>query len=335
MSDHQPYSGPPAPGPWGVTGGGIAGARDLVTGEAVALELRLARLPSRALALTVDLAILAVPLIVIGLLASIVADGADESLSTAVILVCIVAVVLGYPILFETLSRGRSPGKALLGLRVVRDDGGPVRFRHAFVRALLGVFVDFNPLALGAVAVIVSLCSSKGKRVGDLLAGTVVVRERVPRSQSTAPAMPPHLAGWAAGLQVGLVADPLALEIRQLLGRLRELDPAIGGQLAARLAGEVGARLGGPPPPGMDPATFLGAVLAERRNRELARSAPPSPGWQQSPPPPSGWQQAPPPNGWQPQPAPGPPAQVPPPPPQPQPPPPPPPPPAGPFAAPG
>jgi uncharacterized RDD family membrane protein YckC len=288
MSNHQPYSRPPPTDPWGVSGGGIAGARDLVTGEAVALELRLARLPSRALALFVDLVLLAVPLIAIGLLASVVTQNADQSLSTALILVSIVAVVLGYPILFETLSRGRSPGKALLGLRVVRDDGGPVRFRHAFVRALVGVFVDFNPLAVGAVAVIVSLCSSKGKRLGDLLAGTVVVRERVPRTQHLTPPMPPHLAGWAAGLQVGLLPDPLAMEIRQLLGRLRELDPAIGGQLAARLANEVSAALGQVPPPGMDPVTFLGTVLAERRNRELARSVPPQPGgWRPQPQPPA------------------------------------------------
>ncbi len=127
----------------------------------MALELRLARLPTRALALAVDLLLLAVPLVGIFLLVTVTTRGTDDSLSSALALVSIVGVVLGYPILFETLSRGRSPGKALMGLRVVRDDGGPGAVPARVRPRAAGVFVDFNPLALGAVAVIVSLCSSR------------------------------------------------------------------------------------------------------------------------------------------------------------------------------
>lgn len=314
MSDQHPHSAGPVPGPWAVHGG-APGARDVVTGEAVALELRLARLPSRALALAVDLAAIAAIGTLVLLLVLVAAANTDDGLGAALMLVAVVGVLVGYPTLWETLTRGRSPGKMLLGLRVVRDDGGPVRFRHAFVRALVGLVVDFNPIAFGVVGVIVSLCSAKGKRVGDLLAGTVVVRERVPAAQSTALPMPPQLAGWASGLQVGMLPDPLALEIRQLLGRLGQLDPAVAGQLAARLSDEVSRVLGSGPPPGVDPYTHLHAVLAERRNRELARTgaapngwhpgagqpARPQQPWVQQPPPPQPWVQQPPQQLWAPQ----------------------------------
>jgi hypothetical protein len=160
----------------------------------------------------------------------------------------------------------------VLGLRVVRDDGGPIRFRHAFWRALVGVVVDFDPIALGAPALITSLCSSRGKRVGDYLAGTVVIRERIPVSVTPPAIMPPHLAGWAAVLPVERIPDSLALQARQVLARLPQFDAAMGAHWTGRLAEEVMAVLGQPAPAGIDPATLLAAVLAERRNRELARA---------------------------------------------------------------
>lgn len=260
-----PGWGPPPSGP-------PAGARDVVTGEAVALELRLAKVPSRALALFIDLALMAIPLFGVGVLAAVAASNTDAALGAAIMLVSLVSVVIGYPVLFETLSRGRTPGKAALGLRVVRDDGGPVRFRHALARALVGVLVDFNPLLVGAVGVLVSLGSAKGKRVGDMMAGTVVIRERVPRSTAAPAVMPPHLAGWAATLPVSRLPDTLALEARQVVNRLEELEPEIGTALSRQLADEVLVALGATAPGGTDPVSVLAAVLAERRNRELARA---------------------------------------------------------------
>jgi len=172
----------------------------------------------------------------------------------------------------ETVTRGRSLGKVVFGLRVVRDDGGPVRFRQALTRALVGVVVDFDPIALGSIALISSLCSTRGKRVGDHLAGTVVIRERIPVTVAPPAHMPPHLAGWAAALPVDRIPDELALQARQVLSRLAEFDAAMATHWTTRLSGEVMAALGQPAPPGVDPATLLAAVLAERRNRELARA---------------------------------------------------------------
>jgi uncharacterized RDD family membrane protein YckC len=250
----------------------MPGARDVVTGEAVALELRLAKVPSRALALILDLALLAIPLIGVAVLAGVIGSNTDDAAAAAIGLGSGVLVVLGYPIAFETLNGGRTPGKLALGLRVVRDDGGPIRFRHALTRALVGVVVDFDPIALGSIALISSLCSTRGKRVGDHLAGTVVIRERIPVSVAPPAHMPPHLAGWAATLPVDRIPNDLALQARQVLGRLGEFDPRMAAQWTTQLAGEVMATLGQPAPSGVDPVTLLAAVLAERRNRELARA---------------------------------------------------------------
>ena len=152
---------------------------DLVTGEAVVLELRLAKLPSRAVAETLDLLVQFGGLLVISLIGAFtgLSDSLDGAAAVALGLTLYVGIFVGYPVLFESLSRGRSLGKMAMGLRVVREDGGPIQFRHALVRGLLAIFEVYP---FGVIAVITSLLSAKGKRVGDYLAGTVVVRERVP-----------------------------------------------------------------------------------------------------------------------------------------------------------
>ncbi|MDI2132968.1 RDD family protein [Yinghuangia seranimata] len=244
---------------------------DLVTGEAVALDLRPARLPSRALAFCIDVALQAACLLLFGWGLGSLLTGVDPALATALVLVLFVAVVLGWPVVWETTTHGKSPGKMALGLRVVRDDGGPVRFRHSLVRGLVGVFADFWTTA-GCGAVISSLASTKGKRLGDQAAGTFVVLERTPGARHVPVAMHPAAAAWAAGLDLSGLTDDLALHARQYLGRVGELDPVVAGELGTRLAGEVAARIGVPPPMGVHPAEFLAAVLAERQRRAYEKS---------------------------------------------------------------
>jgi uncharacterized RDD family membrane protein YckC len=247
---------------------------DLVTGEAVVLDLRVAKLASRGVAMALDVLVQGVFLLLVVVVVTLAAPSLDPSLSVALLLTVFVLVVIGYPVLFETLSRGRSLGKLALGLRVVRLDGGPIRFRHALTRALAGFFVDFWALGfLGAVAVIVSLTSSNGRRVGDYLAGTLVIRERVPRTAQAYVAMPPGLEGWAAQFDLSRLPDDLALAARQYLARFYELRPDAAGALGHGLAQQVGHAIGVAVPYGMPPWVFLSAVLAERRNRDQARLA--------------------------------------------------------------
>jgi uncharacterized RDD family membrane protein YckC len=242
---------------------------DLVTGEAVVLELRLAKLASRALSEALDLAVQLTLLLTGTLVLAGVSGSVDDALATAIGLVFSVLVIVGYPVAFETFSRGRTLGKMALGLRVLREDGGPIRFRHAFVRGLLAVVEIWA--TFGSVAVIVSLASTKGKRLGDFLAGTIVVHERVPARAAPVVAMPPPLAAWARTLDLSRVPDDLALAARQLFARAQELAPEVRDAMGARLAREVAACTSPPPPPGVPPSTFLAAVLAERRRRETGR----------------------------------------------------------------
>ncbi|WP_240521649.1 RDD family protein [Amycolatopsis vastitatis] len=280
---------------------------ELVTGEAVVLDLHVAKLASRALAMALDVLVQFALLFGAFMVLAITLPGIDEALGVAILLVLLVLVMVGYPVVFETLSRGRSLGKLAVGLRVVRVDGGPIRFRHALVRGLAGFIVDFWTLGLfGAVAVIVSLCSSDGRRVGDFLAGTLVVRERVPQSAGyPAIAMPPGLEGWAAQLDLTRLPDDLALASRQFLGRFGQLRPEASHALGWSLAEQVGNALGTPVPPGVPPWAFLAAVLAERRNRDHARAFPAYQAFGPGQPPAPGYPAQPHP-GWPAQPAPGP-----------------------------
>ena len=100
-------------------------------------------------------------------------------MSAAILIIFTVLVIVGYPVVFETATRGRTPGKMAMGLRVVSDDGGPERFRQALFRALAG-FVEIW-MFMGGPAVICSLISPRGKRIGDVFAGTVVISERGPK----------------------------------------------------------------------------------------------------------------------------------------------------------
>jgi uncharacterized RDD family membrane protein YckC len=247
---------------------------EVVTGEAVVLDVPCARFPSRMLAIIIDMTVQIVMLI--GLFAIIGATGThlNQASLAAVAVTALVLTIVGYPAAFETLSRGRSLGKMALGLRVVGDDGGPERFRQALVRALASIIEIWG--LTGAPALICSLLSAKGKRIGDLFAGTFVIQERLPRRPGLPPVLtviPPPLVGWAQALELSGLDDNTAEQAGSYLRRFYELTPAARDELGQRIAAAVAAHVTPPPPPGTPPAAFLAAVLAVRRQRETARLA--------------------------------------------------------------
>jgi uncharacterized RDD family membrane protein YckC len=249
----------------------MASMSELVTGEAVALELRPAKLPSRALAVLLDLIVAMVVYIIVAIVLIASASGLDEAAQVALSIASFLLVLVGGPIAVETLSHGRSLGKLACGLRVVRDDGGPIRFRHALVRGAVGVVEIL--MTFGVVACIASLVSERGRRLGDLVAGTLVVRERVPAGRTAfVPPPPPWLAGRFSGLDLSAVPDGLWLAIRQYLTRMQQLDPQVGWAMAERLATDLAARTGAPVPQGVAPAAYLAAVMQERQAREARRA---------------------------------------------------------------
>jgi uncharacterized RDD family membrane protein YckC len=247
---------------------------EVVIGEAVVLEVPIARFPSRMVARVIDLVAQGGLLFIVLLTTGAAAAGGDLDLASvaAVFLTSFILVIVGYPTIFETLTRGKSLGKLAMGLRVVSDDGGPERFRQAFVRALLGVLEFW--ILFGIPALIASLLSAKGKRLGDMLAGTYVIQERVPgRKTLAAPlaVVPPALAGWASTLQLSGLSDATAETARSYLSRFHELTPAAREEFGRRITSAVQAQVSPLPPPGTPATAYLSAVLAERRSREHAR----------------------------------------------------------------
>jgi uncharacterized RDD family membrane protein YckC len=242
---------------------------EIVTGEAVVLGLRAASFASRILAAALDAVAIGIVLVAAFIGATSLLSDSSEATVTAIGLTVTVLCLVGIPTAVETATRGRSIGKLVLGVRAVRDDGGPVRFRHCLVRAVTGFF-ELWALA-GSPAILCSLVNSRGKRFGDLLAGTYVVRERTAARHRPLPPMPPELAGWARTSDIGRLPLATTTAARQFLARTATLNPASREALRVQLAEALLPHVSPAPPPGTDPERFLVAVLVERRDREYAR----------------------------------------------------------------
>lgn len=261
---------PPVPAPANAGAYGSVTSDDLVTGEGVALDLPAASVGLRLASGLIDVVATMVVLVVAFLLLNIAAVPAnDEALFGAATVLAIMLGFVVWPTTIETLTRGRSLGRLATGLRVVRDDGGPISFQHALVRALIGIVEIYA--VTGAAAFFSMLLSTRGKRLGDYAAGTYVVRERV-RLRLPAPVpMPPQLAGWARGADLTSLPTGTALAVRQFLQRSATLDPVAREQVGRSLLADVAPHLAPPPPAGAPPVMVLAAVVAERRERDLAR----------------------------------------------------------------
>ncbi len=242
---------------------------DLVTGEAVALDLPPAGLGSRMASGLIDLTVTIVTLVLVLVLFAVAAVNTNDALGAVAFIGTLITVFLVIPTTLETLTRGKSLGKMALGLRTVRDDAGPISFQHAFVRALIG-FVEIYAFT-GVPAFFSMLLSSRGKRLGDYAAGTYVVRERVKLHLAMPASMPPHLESWAQGADITSLPVGLALAVRQFLGRLSSIDPASAATIGAQLADQVRPHVSPGPPPGTTAPDFLAAVIASRRERDQAR----------------------------------------------------------------
>lgn len=246
----------------------LSDSSQLITGEAVALDVQSSSFILRAAGAIIDF--LVSILIAAGLfwlLLILAGQGVIDQSATAAFSTAIIAfstVVL--PTAVETISRGRSLGKLAIGARIVRDDGGATGFRHAFIRALVGFFEFY--MTIGGVAALTGLLSTRSKRLGDLLAGTYAQQERVPRSAPSLYGVPPTLQSWATIADVGRMPDRLSRRIAQFLGQAAQLTPQTRARLARELAAEASVFVS--PVPNVDPELFLYAVSAVRRDREYA-----------------------------------------------------------------
>jgi uncharacterized RDD family membrane protein YckC len=238
----------------------------IVTGEAVTLEVRSTSWALRALGALIDFVCelglflaLMFGVIWFGLVSG------DESMSRALLLIDLVLSFVILPVVLETATNGRSVGRLAIGARIVRDDGGGIAMRHAFIRALSGlVEIVFT---FGGLAAVVGLLNRRSKRIGDLLAGTVSQQERVPRPPSNAFGVPESLQEWAAIADVARLPDQLARRIAAFLAQAPKMAPASRERLADSLAREAAPFVA--PAVETSPELLLAAVAAIRRDREL------------------------------------------------------------------
>ncbi|MBB4856416.1 putative RDD family membrane protein YckC [Mycobacteroides chelonae] len=256
---------------------------ELVTGDAVVLDVKVAQLPVRVVSAFIDIFVQVIVLYAGIFVVAFSLSQFDEALAGALSIVYSVLALVGYPVVWEMSTRGRSLGKMIMGLRVVSDDGGPERLRQAVIRALAAVVEIY--MFMGAPAVITSLVSSRGKRLGDIFAGTMVISERGPQLPPP-PVMPPPLAAWAQTLQLSGLTTEQANLARQFLNRAGQLAPHTREQMLYQISTDVLASIEPPPPPGTPPQFMLAAVLAERHYRALEQMQPayPSAPWPPLPP---------------------------------------------------
>lgn len=234
----------------------------LETPEGVAIELTLAGLGSRMAAFLLDWFLRGVVFVALMLLATLAP--ADVTLGgwwMAFVTVAWCLLLFGYDLLFEVAAGGRTPGKRWTGIRVVDRSGGPVGFVTSVIRNLLRL-IDILPgfYLVGVISVVVS---GRNQRLGDLAAGTLVIRERraPPPARWTAPAGE-HTAGWDVAQ---VTAEELAAVRRFLERRQALLAPArvrIAGELAGRLRPKVAG-----PGADVDDERFLELVTAAKADR--------------------------------------------------------------------
>lgn len=243
----------------------------LVTGEAVLLDLRTASFAVRMLSASIDGAIQLAILVggIVGAVWVMAALDADEGFFAAGTLVMSVTAYVGYPVLCEMLLRGRSVGRLVMGTRVVREDGGPVHVRQSVLRAVMAMFEIWG--TAGAVALTCSVLDRKSRRIGDLLAGTVVIQERMSAPRSQRIELPQELRPWAAGADVGRLPVALVQDIRSFLPRAERIHPRSRQQLSRDLLQRALPFVAPAPPPGTDPEAFLAAVVSERSRRDEER----------------------------------------------------------------
>lgn len=240
------------------------GTRGIVTPEAVLLEFEPARLGTRSLQMALDFLIQVVGGLLLVTLVAVVLGFSDSTASLAYILITILifAIIFGYPIACESALRGRTVGMMATGLRVVTVEGAPIRFRHAAIRGML-LLVDFW-LLFGAVGAIVMLCNRDSQRLGDLAAGTLVLRERTAAKADGAITFlpPPGWEPYAAALDTGRMTEEQYGLVRSFLLRVHELSPAARASVAFRLAGPLATSMNHTPPAEVHPEPFLICVAA-------------------------------------------------------------------------
>lgn len=244
-----------------------------ITPDAVALDLEVATVGSRGVAYLLDLALFLVVALILSLiqLALLGGEWFQGGLGVSIALVLAFAWQFGYPIGFETLWGGRTLGKAAVGLRVVTVEGAPVGLRHATIRAVTAP-VELL-LTSGLVASLSAFLSRRGQRLGDLAAGTLVVRERriAAEPEATTFHAPDGAQPYVARVDVSRIDAATYGLIRDTLNRRATMRTREHDRLAAEVATALAPLVSPQPPAGTHQTAFLQAIAAAVQQRVAAR----------------------------------------------------------------
>jgi uncharacterized RDD family membrane protein YckC len=240
------------------------------------LTFRAAGVASRLLAKFLDLFVQSIAVFGALFLSIIVAAVAGEVAGVISIVLTYFLALWGYPIALEAWWDGKTVGKLVFGIKVVTTEGAPVGFRHATIRALIGT-IDFLLPPGGLVALGFALGSKRSQRLGDLAAGTIVVRQ--PKGVQN-----PVFFGPALGAETYYrIVDPSRLQAsqyslaREFLLRSGELSAEARRELGELLAARIAEATGNPRPPGLDPEQYLVSILFADQERYAAMMPSPHP----------------------------------------------------------
>ena len=246
----------------------------IVTPEAVVLDVETAGVAARVFAGLIDFVIQAAILFTASLVFALLGIFAPSAVDLSFVLL-VAFVFMGYPVLSETLMRGRTIGKKAMGLRAVTLEGAPVRLRHTLLR-MMGGLVDRYLPPLGVTGLLFVLGSSRHQRVGDLIAGTMVIRD--PDRTLLPPAVwfpvPPGLEAFAATIDPTAMTDEQYTVIRSFLMRNREFTLSARFAVAADLASRVAATLGHEGAAWLAPEDYLLCVISRYQRRNFPQYQP-------------------------------------------------------------
>jgi uncharacterized RDD family membrane protein YckC len=231
--------------------------RTIATPEGVELQLPLAGLGSRLIGLIVD-SLIQATIITVAVVLAVLADSgiAAVAISSGALL-----LVIGYDVVFEVRGGGRTPGKRAAGLRVVMDGGSPVGLRASLIRNVIRLLEGFATFYVPAMISV--LVTRDNQRLGDLAAGTLVIRE--PKAPAAAPPALTAAADYESWDVTGIGEEELSV-VRAFLARREALAPHARRALASELAGKLRPRVAGARS-GLGDEAFLEQLAAAKARR--------------------------------------------------------------------
>lgn len=252
---------------------------DIDTPEQIALELPLAGIGSRFLALTVDslLQVAAVvAIIIVGAIIALSTESADrpdldrffsQTIGAIVLVLLPFCLYWGYFAFFEILWQGRTPGKRVAGIRVIHQSGRPMTAIECIGRNLMRG-VDILPGMYG-VGLISMMCNKQSKRLGDYIAGTIVVHDKA--IETVAPTWGNRTEGATRQPEFGKLSPDDLVLIETYLNRRYEIDPFVRSTTAVQIVVMIVQKTGVPKPAGQSDDDFLEAIARQLRDGAVFR----------------------------------------------------------------